>query len=184
MLIDRHWLAGVQRLPSPHCDARPRDATIDLIVVHNISLPSGQFGNGFVAALFLGRLDAAAIQQFPDLAQVRVSAHVFIERSGRATQFVGFDQRAWHAGASVWRGRAGCNAFSVGIELEGTDTLPFTDAQYDVLADMIRALRCAYPTIAADAIVGHEHVAPGRKTDPGPAFDWPRLHAALRRILD
>ena len=181
MLIDKHWLVGVPRLRSPHCDARPGDATIDLIVVHDISLPPGEFGTGAVAALFMGCLDAAMVRRFPDLAQLRVSAHVFIERSGRVTQFVAFDQRAWHAGDSVWRGRTGCNAFSVGIELEGTDSLPFTDPQYGVLTDVVAALRRSYPTIAVDAVVGHEHIAPGRKTDPGPAFDWPRLRAALAR---
>ena len=181
MFIEDAWLAGVRRVPSTHHDARPVDATIDLIVVHNISLPPGEFGGGNVEALFTGRLDTALLRRFPDLAHARVSAHVFVERSGRPTQFVAFDRCAWHAGISVWRGRTGCNAFSVGIELEGTDTLAFTDPQYAVLTDIVHALRAAYATITADAVVGHEHIAPGRKTDPGPAFDWSRLRAALGR---
>lgn len=181
MIISEHRLLGVHQRDSPHWNARQADASIDLIVVHNISLPPGEFGTGVPTALFLGELDAATRQRFPDLAQSRVSAHVLIERTGMVTQFVSFDREAWHAGKSAWRGRPACNGFSVGIELEGTDTLPFEDCQYRVLEDIVRALRRCYPTIGADAVVGHEHIAPGRKTDPGPAFDWQRLRSALGR---
>lgn len=181
MLIVEHRLLGARQRTSPHADARPDGATVDLVVVHAISLPPGQFGSGVVEALFLGVLDADIAQRFPDLASSRVSAHLFIERDGRLTQFVPFDQRAWHAGVSRWRGRDNCNDFSVGIELEGTDELSFTDVQYLVLEDVVRSLRKTYGTLADEPLVGHADIAPGRKTDPGPHFDWSRLRSALAR---
>lgn len=167
-----HWLARVRRLPSPNCSERRDACDLSLLVVHGISLPPGRFGTGMVAELFTNRLDCTRDAALADLEGVRVSAHLLIERSGRITQFVPFDRRAWHAGDSSWRGRRGCNDFSIGIELEGTDDRPYTRRQYDRLARVTRALLERYPTLSRDAIVGHLEVAPGRKTDPGPLFDW------------
>jgi AmpD protein len=148
-------------------------------VIHAISLPPGRFSGPFVEDLFMGRLDPRAHPYFEKIQGLRVSAHLFIARDGRITQFVPFHRRAWHAGVSCFRGRSRCNDFSIGIELEGTDSLPFAPLQYEALAACIRALQRAYPTLAPDAVTGHEHVAPGRKTDPGPWFDWERLGALL-----
>ena len=160
------------QLASPNCDDRPAGAEITLLVVHNISLPPGEFGGGAIAALFTNRLDPAAHPYFATIQGLRVSAHFLIARDGALTQFVSCARRAWHAGASAWRGRAQCNDFSVGVELEGTDDLPYEDRQYEVLAPLTRALCRRYPI--AD-LAGHQDVAPGRKTDPGAAFDWPRF---------
>lgn len=151
------------------------------MVLHGISLPPGRFGTGLVERLFLNRLPADA--GLADLDGLRVSAHVLIERRGRLTQFVPFDRAAWHAGQSCWRGRPACNGYSVGIELEGTDARPYTAAQYTRLLDLLRALFERYRRLSPEAVVGHAEVAPGRKTDPGPAFDWPRLLRALSREL-
>lgn len=164
---------------SPYQDARPDPRAIELIVVHGISLPPGRFGTGVPLALFAGELPGEIATAFPDLVGLRVSAHLFIDRQGVPVQCVPFDRRAWHAGRSQWRDRVGCNDFSIGIELEGTDHVPYAPAQYDTLATVVRALRIAYPAIGADAVVGHEHIAPGRKSDPGPAFDWRRLARLL-----
>jgi N-acetyl-anhydromuramoyl-L-alanine amidase len=161
--------------PSPNCDARPPGVAVDLVVIHNISLPPGVFDGDAVAEFFLNRLDWDADPFYEQIRGVRVSAHFLVRRDGSPEQFVSCDARAWHAGASRHAGRERCNDFSVGIELEGTDTLPFTDAQYATLAALIRALCARYPIAA---LAGHEHIAPGRKTDPGPAFDWPRLQKA------
>lgn len=169
------WLLTADRRPSPHQDARPVAVPIELIVVHGISLPPGTFGGPWIDDLFLGRLDVTAHASFAALAGLRVSAHLVIYRDGQLVQYVPFSRRAWHAGQSCYRGRMACNDFSIGIELEGTDNLPYSDIQYSQLAAVITALRHAYPSIAADAIVGHADIAPGRKTDPGPAFDWNRL---------
>lgn len=149
------------------------------MVVHGISLPPGRFGMGLVEDLFLGRLDTTRDAALADLCGVRVSAHLFIDRGGRATQFVPFDRRAWHAGESCWRGRTGCNDFAIGIELEGTDERPYARAQYRRLHRVLEALLERYPRLSRSAIVGHAEVAPGRKTDPGPAFDW----AGTLRVL-
>jgi AmpD protein len=176
-----HWLTGVRRLPSPNCDARAPDERPELLVIHCISLPPGRPGTAFVEALFQNRLDCAADPAFDDLRGVRVSAHLLIDRRGRATQFVPFDRRAWHAGVSSWRGRPGCNRFSIGIELEGADDRPFTRAQYRRLARVLRQLLARYPGLSADAIVGHQEIAPGRKSDPGPGFDWHGLLLGLAR---
>lgn len=165
-------LEGVRFVPSPNCDARPDEARIELIVIHNISLPPGEFGGPGIEELFLNRLDVNAHPYFRGIAQLRVSAHFLIRRNGDITQFVPCAKRAWHAGVSQWRGRERCNDFSVGIELEGTDDIPFEDAQYARLAALIAVLRGVYPV--AD-IAGHCDVAPGRKTDPGPAFQWNRI---------
>lgn len=172
-------LAAAEYLPSPNCDARPPDSGIDLVVVHGISLPPGEFGGGHIAELFTNRLDPGAHPYFAEIAHLRVSAHLLIRRDGGLLQFVPFHQRAWHAGVSSFEGRNACNDFSVGIELEGVDDLPYEPVQLERLAAVIRALSRAYPAIRPDRVVGHSDVAPGRKTDPGPAFDWRRLHALL-----
>lgn len=151
------------------------------MVLHGISLPPGRFATGLVERLFLNRLPPDA--GLAELQGLRVSAHVLIERRGRLTQFVPFDQAAWHAGQSSWRGRPACNGFSVGIELEGTDWRPYTAAQYNRLHDLLLALFERYPRLSPEAVVGHAEIAPGRKTDPGPVFDWPRLLGPLSREL-
>ena len=177
-------MAAAVQVPSPNCDDRPGDTPITLLVVHGISLPPGRFGGDAIARLFTNRLDAHAHPSFAAIAGLRVSAHFLIRRDGRLVQFVACTQRAWHAGESSWRDKSRCNDFSIGIELEGTDTRPYTAAQYRALGRLARALMRRYPI--AD-IVGHSDVAPGRKTDPGPAFDWARLarqvgHASQARI--
>lgn len=171
-------LMDVPFLPSPHHDLRPSGVVPDLIVVHGISLPPGEFGGAWIDDLFLGRLDASAHPYFAAIAHLRVSAHLLIRRDGAVTQYVPFDLSAWHAGVSSFAGRAGCNDFSIGIELEGTDEIPYTEAQYAALAEVIVALRVAYPSLRA--IAGHADIAPGRKTDPGASFDWMRLEALLQ----
>jgi len=175
---------GVPYVASPNCDERPPGVAPVLIVVHGISLPPGEFGGPWIEQLFTNCLDAGAHPYFATIAGQRVSAHALIRRDGRLVQFVPFHRRAWHAGASCWQGRERCNDFSVGVELEGTDTDPYADAQYTTLASLAAALMRAYPGIAPDAVAGHEDIAPGRKTDPGPAFEWPRLRALLRGALE
>ena len=172
MIIDSGWIRGVRKVPSPNCDARPPGVSLDLIVVHGISLPPGRFGGPWIDALFVNRLDPQAHPFFETIAALEVSAHVLISRDGASTQYVGFEQRAWHAGVSEYRGRTCCNDFSIGIELEGADDVPYEPAQYAALARLVRTLRAAYPTLRDAPVVGHSDVAPGRKTDPGPAFDW------------
>lgn len=174
-VTDDHWLSPVKRLASPNCNPRPDPAAIELVVVHGISLPPGRFGGGFVEALFQSRLDLSAHPTFASLEGVAVSSHLFLSRRGAVTQFVPFDQRAWHAGASAWRGRPGCNDFTVGVELEGTDEQPYTRSQYRKLRRVLRALCDRYPRLSPEAVVGHFEIAPGRKTDPGPFFEWPQV---------
>lgn len=176
--LTQHLLDQARFIASPHCDERPADSAIELIVIHGISLPAGQFGLHYITDLFLGQLNIDADESFKPLANLRVSAHLLIRRTGEIIQYVPFDRRAWHAGVSNWQGRSACNDFSIGIELEGTDDLPYTDAQYAQLAQLVDALRDAYPSISPQAVTGHEHIAPGRKTDPGPHFDWDRLSRA------
>ena len=166
------WAALARRIPSPNCDARPPDARVELVVVHSISLPPGEFGGDAITDLFLNRLDWNAHPYYAGIRGLRVSAHFLVRRDGELLQFVSCLQRAWHAGASRWRGRDRCNDFSIGVELEGTDAMPFADVQYDVLAALIGGMRERYPI---DDIAGHCDIAPGRKTDPGPCFDWARL---------
>jgi len=173
------WLPAARRLVSPHCDERPPGMVPELVVVHGITLPPGEFGGPWIDDLFLGRLDPAAHPYFATIAHLRVSAHLLIRRDGSVTQYVPFHLRAWHAGASIFDGRERCNDFSIGIELEGTDDTPYTAAQYLRLAEVLSVLRQAYPTLAA--VTGHEDIAPGRKTDPGPFFDWGRLALELGR---
>ncbi len=178
--IESGWLHGARRLPSPNANARPDGCEVDLLVIHNISLPPGEFGGGNVERLFCNTLDCDTHPWFGQLRGLEVSAHLFIARCGAVTQFVPFGARAWHAGASVFEGRGNCNDFSVGIELEGTDDTPYTCEQYDVLVPVTRALMREFRGISIRRIVGHSDVAPGRKTDPGAAFDWNRYRRALR----
>ena len=177
--LNRGLLEGVELRHSPHCDARPPGTVIDLLVLHGISLPPGEFGGPWIDALFTTGLDPNAHPYFASIAQLQVSAHLLIRRNGTVQQYVPFHQRAWHAGESCFSGRQRCNDFSIGIELEGTDHVPYSDAQYTQLARVIPALRTAYPALSPDRLVGHADIAPGRKTDPGPAFDWPRLRQLL-----
>lgn len=170
------WLAGARRVPSPNCDERPPGVRLDLIVIHAISLPPEQFGGEGVERLFTNTLDRDAHPYYRQILPVRVSAHFFIRRDGEVLQFVPCQRRAWHAGPSRWRERERCNDFSIGVELEGCDTQPFAEDQYASLLHVVSALQRRYPI--AD-IVGHADIAPGRKTDPGPFFDWPRLRSAL-----
>ena len=170
-------LQGVPFIASPNCDARPGDASIDLVVVHGISLPPGEFGGPGVTQLFTNSLDHEAHPYYETLRDARVSAHFFIRRDGAIVQFVACAQRAWHAGVSCWQNRERCNDFSIGIELEGADDLPYEASQYAALARLIGLLRNRYPV---RDVVGHSDIAPGRKTDPGPSFDWPHLHSMLQ----
>ena len=172
------WCAGVRHCPSAHCNERPQ-GEISLLVLHNISLPPGQFGTGKVQEFFTSGLNASEHAYFSGIVDMRVSAHFFIERDGQISQFVSCLQRAWHAGVSSFAGRDNCNDFSLGIELEGTDDLPYSEAQYDALVPLVQQLLAAYPALSVERICGHCDIAPGRKTDPGPAFDWPRLRTAL-----
>jgi AmpD protein len=174
------WCQDVHVCLSPNHNARP-SGEISLLVIHNISLPPAQFATGKVQEFFQNRLDVTEHPYFEGIADLRVSAHFLIERDGTVTQFVSCLDRAWHAGVSSFEGRETCNDFSVGIELEGTDDLPFTDAQYHALTALTRQLQSAYPGITAQRICGHSDIAPGRKTDPGPAFDWARYRAALAK---
>lgn len=176
----RGLLADVTFLPSPHCDTRPGDLSPELIVIHGITLPPDEFGGPWIDDLFMGRLDPASHPYFAEVAPLRVSAHLLIRRDGSITQYVPFHLRAWHAGASSFEGRERCNDFSIGIELEGTDDIPYAEAQYLSLARLIPALRAAYPTLRA--ITGHADIAPGRKTDPGPSFDWAGLARRLHSV--
>ena len=166
------WLQGAAHVPSPNVDDRPPGCRVELVVIHNISLPPGAYGGGLVRALFTNSLDPRAHPFFADVGGLRVSAHLLVERDGAVTQFASFERRAWHAGASEFRGRQRCNDFSVGIELEGTDFEPFTDAQYESLNRTLLLLFAAYPI---EAVCGHSDIASDRKTDPGPFFEWRRL---------
>jgi AmpD protein len=176
VITDDGLVKGVRYLPSPNHDERPPGAQIELLVIHNISLPPGEFGGSAIIELFTNRLDPAAHPYYATIADRRVSAHFLIRRDGETIQFVPCGNRAWHAGASEWRGRGRCNDFSIGIELEGSDETQFEDAQYEALAELILALRARYPV--AD-VAGHSDIAPGRKTDPGPHFDWARCRKML-----
>ena len=163
---------GLQQIASPNCDARPPGCEIELIVVHAISLPPGEFGGPGVIELFTNQLNPDAHPYYVSIAELHVSAHFFIRRDGATIQFVSCLQRAWHAGVSVWRGRPNCNDFSIGVELEGSDESPFEGPQYAALSQLILSLQRIFPI---QEVTGHSDVAPGRKTDPGPYFDWRRL---------
>jgi AmpD protein len=173
------WLSGVRRCDSPNFGPRPTGATVDLVVIHSISLPPGEYGGDAIERLFTNRLDWDAHPYYQQIRGAEVSAHFVIRRDGEVVQFVSCDARAWHAGRSVWQGRTECNDYSVGVELEGLEGDRFASAQYRALADLINALSRHYPIAA---LAGHEHVAPGRKNDPGAGFDWPRLRALLDRV--
>ena len=180
MVIDANgWLEQARRLPSPNCDHRPPNSHIELIVIHGISLPPGEFGGPWIEALFINQLNPAGHPSFRTIHQLKVSAHVLIRRDGELVQFVSFQQRAWHAGVSCFQGREKCNDFSIGIELEGADNISYEDCQYHCLAKLINALRKHYPSISTTGLAGHSDIAPGRKTDPGPAFDWIQLRKLL-----
>ena len=170
--IEDLWLDGARRCESPNYNERPAPAQVSLLVIHNISLPPGEFGGDQVERFFCNQLNCADHPYFQGLKGLQVSSHLYIRRTGELVQFVPLNMRAWHAGRSFFDGRENCNDFSVGIELEGTDHLAFTQAQYDVLSQVTRQLMALYPALSFERIVGHSDIAPGRKTDPGPAFDW------------
>jgi AmpD protein len=173
------WLMGARRVVSPNCDPRPAHTPIDLVVVHSITLPPGRFGGDAIERLFTNSLDVTQHESFKELEQLRVSAHFLIRRDGELLQFVPCQKRAWHAGVSSFEGRERCNDFSIGIELEGTDVLPFTHSQYACLELLLGDLQTIYPLFA---IAAHSEIAPGRKTDPGPQFDWSRVTASQPRL--
>jgi len=173
------WLDAARRLQSPNCDARPAGTVIDLLVVHGISLPPGEYGGGWIDDFFMNCLDPAVHPYFAAICSLKVSAHLLVRRDGSMTQYVPFHMRAWHAGESSFAGKTACNDFSIGIELEGCDELDYDARQYHALADVARTLMKAYPDITRDRIVGHCHIAPQRKTDPGQAFQWQRLYTLL-----
>jgi AmpD protein len=170
------WLSGARRIESPNCDEREANMTVDLLVIHSITLPPGEFVGDAITALFTNTLDPSLHPSFVELQALRVSAHFLIRRDGEVIQFVACDRRAWHAGVSTFEGRERCNEFSIGIELEGTDLVPFEDAQYQALFTIANALQQRYPLFA---VAAHSEIAPGRKTDPGPQFDWSRVSHAL-----
>ena len=172
-------LVDARQVLSPHFDSRPAGTEATLIVVHGISLPPGEFGGPWIDRLFTGNLTAEAHPAFTGMAALRVSSHVLVRRDGQAVQFVPFGRRAWHAGVSSWHGRTGCNDFSIGIEMEGTDEGVYESAQYHTLSELINALCDAYPTVARERVVGHSDIAPGRKTDPGLRFNWQLLRDLL-----
>jgi AmpD protein len=175
--VDRDGIVrAAAQVPSPNFDDRPPGTRISLLVIHNISLPPGQFGGPWIVELFTNRLDPNAHPYFGSLEDLRVSSHFLIRREGALAQFVSCTRRAWHAGDSSWRRLSHCNDFSIGVELEGTDDLPYEDVQYRILARLTRALRTRYPL---KDIAGHQHIAPTRKTDPGPAFDWRRFRKMI-----
>ena len=177
------WLDGVRHAPSPNFDARPEGAPVDLLVVHAISLPPGHFGTAHVEDLFCNRLDPRAHPFFASIASLRVSAHAVITRDGEITQYVPFTMRAWHAGVSCFEGRDRCNDYSIGIELEGCDDVPYASPQYRSLSRLCALLMRRWPAIGLERIVGHCDIAPERKTDPGPAFDWVRLRGEVQSLL-
>ena len=179
MKIDSGWLTEATRHPSPNQDERPAGSNPTLLVIHNISLPPREFGGPWIDDLFLNSLDADAHPFFAEISGLKVSSHLLIRRDGEIIQYVPFDKRAWHAGTSCFDGREACNDFSIGIELEGADDIPYTDEQYQALNQTAQTILDSYPGITLDRIAGHSDIAPGRKTDPGPAFDWKRFRLAL-----
>ncbi len=174
-------LHDIEFIESPNAEPRPQDALPELIVVHGISLPPNQFGGEAITQLFTNQLDPAEDPYFDKIKGLRVSAHALIRRDGELIQYVPFQNKAWHAGVSEFAGRSGCNDFSIGIELEGTDETAYTEPQYAVLAQLINALWCTYPSLQQRHVVGHNEIAPGRKTDPGPYFQWGRLNRLLKK---
>jgi len=180
MNIDQGWLSQVDKLESPNADLRPDLNDISLLVIHNISLPPEQFGGPYIAQLFSNNLKPEEHPYFREIYQLKVSSHLLIDREGKITQFVSLDKRAWHAGVSQFEQRSQCNDFSIGIELEGADHIAYTDIQYTVLAHVTKVIINQYPMITRDRITGHSDIAPDRKTDPGPAFDWQRYENLLK----
>ncbi|HEX5126272.1 MAG TPA: 1,6-anhydro-N-acetylmuramyl-L-alanine amidase AmpD [Rhodocyclaceae bacterium] len=176
VLNPQGWLPGVRQIVSPNFDARPVGCVVDLVVIHAISLPPDQFGGPGIEQLFTNNLNPREHPYYESVHALRVSAHFVVRRDGSVTQFVSTVDRAWHAGVSSWRGRERCNDFSIGIELEGCDSLPFRVEQYEKLARLVRGIQSSY---AIHDVVGHSDIAPGRKTDPGPFFEWPRLRALI-----
>jgi AmpD protein len=187
MRVDNHWLIPARHVVSPNHNARP-EGEVSAVVLHSISLPPGCFGGEAIERLFTNRLDPAAHPYFATIHALRVSAHVLIRRDGEAVQFVGFDRRAWHAGRSRWwdghRERRELNDFSIGIELEGDDIHAYRDAQYRCLVRVFTALRAQYPALSVERVTSHAHIAPLRKTDPGPAFDWAYFHRCFEEMVD
>lgn len=181
MKINQHWLTDVTRTPSPNFDERPDPTDISLLVIHCISLPPGEFRNHYIDQLFCNQLDPSEHPYFEEIHQLTVSAHILIRRTGEVVQYVPFDKRAWHAGKSEYEGRKRCNDFSIGIELEGTELIEYTDQQYVQLAAVIQTLLESYPKLSTQRITGHSDIAPGRKNDPGASFDWQRLFGLLSR---
>jgi N-acetyl-anhydromuramoyl-L-alanine amidase len=179
MHIDQHWLTPATHTPSPNYDERINLADMSLIVIHCISLPPSEFGTPHIDNLFCNQLDPKCHPYFEAIYQLKVSAHLLIRRSGEIVQYVPFDKRAWHAGQSVYQGRERCNDFSIGIELEGTEVIPYAEAQYQQLAEVVKVLLAHYPSLSAQHITGHSDIAPGRKTDPGDSFDWQRFRQDL-----
>lgn len=174
------WLQAARHVVSPNMNDRPTGIIIDLLVIHNISLPPEQFGGKYIEQFFTNQLDETQHPYFKQIADLQVSSHVLITREGEVIQFVPLLKRAWHAGQSQFKGRDNCNDFSIGIELEGADTIAYTDAQYAALVSLTHTLQVLYPTIVDENIVGHSDIAPGRKTDPGVAFDWDRYKSSLK----
>ncbi len=179
MQIQNHWLTSANRIESPNFDERPNPDDIGLLVIHCISLPPGEFGTPCIGQLFCNTLNSDEHPYFKEIHQLKVSSHLLIKRDGEITQFVAFDKRAWHAGASNFEGRERCNDFSIGIELEGTEYMPYTDAQYAKLTESVNALITHYPGLSKPRITGHSDIAPGRKTDPGESFDWQKFYDLL-----
>ncbi|WP_035024725.1 1,6-anhydro-N-acetylmuramyl-L-alanine amidase AmpD [Enterovibrio calviensis] len=180
LTITCHLLDCASHIPSPHHNQRPNPSDISLLVIHNISLPPGEFGGPYIEQFFQGELTSTAHPYFDEIREMKVSAHCLIKRDGAVVQFVPFDQRAWHAGVSSFEGRDQCNDYSIGIELEGTDDLPYTDLQYQRLAEVAKSIQHHYPAITASRITGHSDIAPGRKTDPGRSFNWKAFRALIR----
>ncbi len=168
----KEWLEQARRLLSPNCDERPADVVIDLVVIHGISLPPRQYGGPYIDQLFTNMLDTAEHPYFLEVGHLKISSHLLVSRNGNITQYVPFNLRAWHAGESEFKGRKTCNDFSIGIEFEGCDEEPYEKIQYEIVADLLKVLKSNWPAINNDRIVGHSDIAPGRKTDPGPVFDW------------
>jgi len=181
MKIDKRSgkIQGIHNIVSPNFNDRPEGNDISLIVIHGISLPAGRFGDGYIAQLFTNNLSGNEHPSFQDIRKLKVSAHLLINREGVLTQFVPFDKRAWHAGESNYKGRENCNDFSIGIELEGVDDIPYTEEQYAQLAEVLQHLFDTYPLLSRNTMTGHSDIAPGRKTDPGQAFDWDYLSLKL-----
>jgi AmpD protein len=177
--LESGLMRGARQVASPNYDARPAGVEADLIVVHGISLPPGEFGGPWIDRLFTNALPLDMHPYFAEIGEIRVSSHLLVARDGGLTQFVKFTDRAWHAGQSSYNGRPACNDFSIGVELEGVDTLDYEAVQYDTLAEVVAALCDAYPRLSAERLVGHSDISPGRKTDPGPAFDWARARRSI-----